>query len=98
MRINVFFHLSPINLDVNTMTRFYFSNIKIRIQEGPIQENIPMLENTFERFPVLFEKILSNLDDKNLVNIKVVSRKICSLVQKERLLWIRNIEKFIGAE
>ena len=57
-----------------------------------------MLENIFERYPVLCEKILSNLDDKNLVNIKVVSREICSLVQKERLLWIRNIKKFISAE
>ena len=59
---------------------------------------LTMLENICERFPVLCEKILSNLDDKNLVNINVVSRKICSLVQKERLLWIRNIKKFISAE
>ena len=94
----MFSHLPPINLDVNTMTRFYFSNNKIHIQEGPIPEKIAMLENIFERFPVLLEKILSNLDDKNLVKIKVVSRKIYSLVQKERLLWIRNIKKFISAE
>ena len=63
-----------------------------------IGENISMLENICERFPVLCEKILTNLDDKNLVNIKVVSRKLCSLVQNERLLWIRNIKKFISAE
>ena len=80
------------------MTRYYFSNNKIPIQEGPIQKKIPMLEIFFERFPVLLEKILSNLDDKNLVNINVVSRKICSLVQKERLFWIRNIKKLISAE
>ena len=61
-----------------------------------IGENISMLENICERFPVLCEKILSNLDDKNLVNIKVVSRKICNLVQNERLFWIRSIKKLIG--
>ena len=55
-----------------------------------------MLENICERFPVLCEKILSNLDDKNLVNIKVVSRRICTLVQNERQFWIRNIKKLIG--
>ena len=80
------------------MSGFYFSNNKICIQEGPIPEKIAMLENVCERFPVLCEKILSNLDDKNLVNINVVSRKICSLVQKERLFWIRNIKKLISAE
>ena len=80
------------------MSGFYFSNNEIRIQEGPIPEKIAMLENVCERFPVLCEKILSNLDDKNLVNFKVVSRKICSLVKQERLLWIRNIKKFISAE
>ena len=63
-----------------------------------IGENISMLEKICERFPVLCGKILTNLDDKNLVNIKVVSRKLCSLVQNERLLWIRNIKKFISAE
>ena len=61
-----------------------------------IRENISMLENICERFPVLCEKFLSNLDDKNLVTVKVVSRKICTLVQKERLFWIRNIKKLIG--
>ena len=52
------------------------------------------MEELCYRFPVIGELVLNNLDEQSLSNCQEASRVISQFVIKERLFWIRIIQKY----
>ena len=47
-----------------------------------------------KRFPIVFRRILNNLDDQSLVRSKEASKGLAKMVENERLFWLRSIKKY----
>ena len=52
------------------------------------------MEEILVRFPLLGQKIFKQLDDKNLVKIRQVSKILCIFLDNNSLLWRRRIQNF----
>ena len=52
------------------------------------------MEITFQRFPLLCEKISNNIDDENLVKLKESSQELSKLLDHQRFYWIRIIKHY----
>ena len=54
------------------------------------------MENICERFPVITQMILNNVDDRSLINFKETSRDNDEMLKSERFYWIRIVKKYNG--
>ena len=54
------------------------------------------MENIFQRFPVITQMILNNVDERSLINFKETSRDIDEMFKSERFYWIRIMKKYNG--
>ena len=54
------------------------------------------MENIFQRFPVITQMILNNVDDRSLINFKETSRDNDEILNSERFYWIRIMKKYNG--
>ena len=54
------------------------------------------MDNILQRFPDIGEAIFCNIDDKSLVTCKKASETWKSFIEKQKLIWIKMIEKHIG--
>ena len=54
------------------------------------------MENICERFPVITQMILNNVDDRSLINFKETSRDNDEMLNSERFYWIRIMKKYNG--
>ena len=52
------------------------------------------MKSLCQRFPHVFELVLENLDDNNLVNYREASREMSEFLPKERFYWIRIIKHY----
>ena len=52
------------------------------------------MDTVWERFQLVSETILNNLDDQSLRNSKEASREISEFLDNGRFFWIRIIEKY----
>ena len=52
------------------------------------------MEDLCKRFPHLSERILSQVDDRSLNKIKLISGDMLEYLDKERFFWIRLIKKY----
>ena len=52
------------------------------------------MEDLYKRFPVVAEKILSNLTNKSLADFKTSSKESDTFLDKERFYWITMIRKY----
>ena len=80
------------------------ANVKNKHQPGSKNQNpssgvtktwsksVTSLDNLCEKFPVLCEMIFNNLDDQTLTKCKEVSRKLRSVLEKDRFYSIRVIK------
>ena len=55
------------------------------------------MEDFCERFPCVSEKIFNSLEDQSLATCNESSRNLNSLLNDERILWIRIIKKYISS-
>ena len=54
----------------------------------------PAMDEIFQRFPLIAQKILNHVDNKTLINFKKVSRNNANFFEKERFYWIRIIQRY----
>ena len=52
------------------------------------------MEEIFQRFPLIAQKILNHVDNETLINFKKVSRNNADFLEKERFYWIRIIQRY----
>ena len=52
------------------------------------------MENFLLKYPVIGNEIFDQLDSKNIVKCKEVKRSWYTFLNKEKLVWIRKIEKY----
>ena len=52
------------------------------------------MEDIFIRFPQISELVLKNLDNQSLVKCRLVSRKLKTCIDEEKILWLRIIQKY----
>ena len=52
------------------------------------------MEEVFQRFPLIAQKILNHVDNETLINFKKVSRNNADFLEKERFYWIRIIQRY----
>ena len=68
---------------------------KRKLSHGQEQSEMVKLDQFALRFPDLTEKILGQLDNENLEKFKTVSRSLKMTVEKQRIYWIRKIQKYV---
>ena len=56
------------------------------------------MESIFEKIPDLGDKIIKELDNQTLVKCKEVQRSWNKFINKEKILWFRMIQKYIGVK
>ena len=52
------------------------------------------MEEVNQRFPLIAQKILSNVDNESLINFKEAGRNNAKFLEKERFYWIRIIQSY----
>ena len=52
------------------------------------------MEEVCQRFPLIAQKILNNVDSETLINLKEVGRNNAVFLEKERFYWIRIIQRY----
>ena len=52
------------------------------------------MEEVFQRFPLIAQKILNHVDDETLINFKEAGRNNADFLEKERFYWIRIIQRY----
>ena len=57
----------------------------------------PEMENLRNRFPILIQLILENVDDQSLVTFKETSREMFDFINDERFYWLRILRKYNGS-
>ena len=56
------------------------------------------MESILEKIPDLGDKIIKELDNQTLVKCKEVQRSWNKFINKEKILWFRMIQKYIGVK
>ena len=52
------------------------------------------MEEVCQRFPLIAQKILNNVDNETLLNFKEAGRNNAAFLEKERFYWIRIIQRY----
>ena len=54
------------------------------------------MEDICIRFPEISELVFKNLDNESLAKCRLVSRKLKTCIDEEKVLWLRIIQKYYG--
>ena len=58
------------------------------------KKELSALEGFCLRFPDVANSILTEVDNQSLVKFNIASLELCTFLQKQRLLWIRKLDKY----